>query len=112
MTSAPPIGASSAAPVGHFPLWIIPLVLEPTGETLPDPPNGAGTAEGRLAFLDLLFDGRSGGLVTGDKATIDFSPDDLGLKARRIGCRLSTAAFIRSGGLIAASLISVMITSK
>jgi hypothetical protein len=76
-------GACPTLP-GHagwaLPPWIIPLVLEPTGETLLNPPRGAGTAEGRLAFLDLLVDGRWGGLVTGDKVVIDFSPNDYGVK--------------------------------
>jgi hypothetical protein len=62
-----------------LPPWIIPLVLEPSDETLLNPARGAGMAEGRLAFLDLLVDGRWGGLVTGDKVVIDFSPSDLGL---------------------------------
>jgi hypothetical protein len=63
-----------------LPPWIIPLVLEPSGETLLNPHRGAGTAEGRLAFLDLLVDGRWGGLVTGDKVVIEFSPNELGVK--------------------------------
>lgn len=63
-----------------LPPWIIPLVIERSGETLLSPLDGRGTAEGRFAFLDLLVEGRWGGLVTGDKVTIDHAPGDHGLK--------------------------------
>jgi len=63
-----------------IPPWIIPLVLERSGEELLNPATNKGTAEGRFAFLDLLVDGRWGGLVTGDKVTIEFSPSDHGVR--------------------------------
>jgi hypothetical protein len=31
-----------------------------------------GVIEGRFGFLDLIFEGRWGGLITGDKVTVDF----------------------------------------
>jgi hypothetical protein len=77
---------SGACPIlpgrGGWPLppWIVPLVIERSGETLVNPANGKGIAEGRLAFLDLLVEGRWGGLVTGDKVVIDFSPSDHGVR--------------------------------
>ena len=33
-----------------------------------------GVVEGRFGFLDLLYEGRWGGLITGDKVTVDFKP--------------------------------------
>lgn len=50
------------------------LVLDPAGERLLRAENGNdGLVEGRFAFLDLLYEGRWGGIITGDKVTIDFS---------------------------------------
>ncbi|MCP1572933.1 hypothetical protein RB25_13570 [Herbaspirillum rubrisubalbicans] len=57
-----------------IPPWILPLVLDQAGEKLLNPADGKGRAEGRFAFIDLLVDGRWGGLITGDKVVIDFSP--------------------------------------
>lgn len=62
-----------------LPPWIVPLVLEATDETLLNPAGTTGTVTGRFAFMDLLVDGRWGGLVTGDKVTIDFTPGAEGL---------------------------------
>ncbi len=35
--------------------------------------GSAGIVEGRFGFLDLMYEGRWGGLITGDKVQIDFS---------------------------------------
>ncbi len=58
------------------PPWIIPLVLDKSGEQLIEP-NGDATFEGRYAVLDLAVEGRWGGVISGDKVAIDFaaSPD-------------------------------------
>lgn len=64
--------------------WIVPLVLDAGGEQLLNPADGKGCAEGRFAYLDLLVDGRWGGLITGDKVEIDFSPTADGLKCPQI----------------------------
>ena len=71
---------SGFCPIWHsaggwvVPPWIVPLVLDKEGENLLNPANGKGSAEGRFAFVDLLVDGRWGGLITGDKVVIDFAP--------------------------------------
>ena len=57
-----------------IPPWIVPLVLTATDETLLNPAGTAGLVTGRFAFIDLLVEGRWGGLVTGDQVTLDFSP--------------------------------------
>lgn len=54
----------------HTNPWILPLVLDATGETmLPR----EGVVEGRWACVDMGFSGRWGGLITGDKVTMDFT---------------------------------------
>ena len=55
----------------HRTPWIIPLILDAEGERLLDYDGGLVT--GRFAMLDLSFDGRWGGLITGDKVTMDTS---------------------------------------
>lgn len=54
--------------------WIVPLLLDKSGEVLLNPGSGGGTVEGRFAFFDLLAEGYWGGVITGDKVTIDFAP--------------------------------------
>jgi hypothetical protein len=52
----------------------IVLVLDQNGERLLKPQDGKdGVVEGRFAFLDLAYEGRWGGIITGDKVTIDFA---------------------------------------
>jgi hypothetical protein len=58
----------------HVPPGLILLMLDQTGERLltdDDAVNGLLT--GRIGFLDLLYEGRWGGLISGDKATLDLS---------------------------------------
>ncbi|WP_429580033.1 hypothetical protein [Paraburkholderia youngii] len=54
--------------------WIVPFVLDKSGEHLLNPSDGQGVVEGRFAFFDLLAEGYWGGFITGDKVTVDFSP--------------------------------------
>jgi hypothetical protein len=52
---------------------LIVLVLDQTGERLLTEQDGVGSVvEGRAAFLDLSFDGRWGGLISGDKIQVDY----------------------------------------
>ena len=53
------------------PPWVVPLLLDDSGETLIQ--LDKGTVEGRFAFLDLAVEGRWGGVITGDRVTADFS---------------------------------------
>jgi hypothetical protein len=58
----------------HATPGLIMLVLDDTGEKLLGVEDARdGRIEGRFGFLDLLFDGRWGGVITGDKVTIDYS---------------------------------------
>lgn len=54
---------------------LIWLITDEIGERLLSQAdaNAEGQATGRFAFLDLLFEGRWGGVITGDKVTVDFS---------------------------------------
>lgn len=58
---------------GHYHIvpWIIPFVLDREGEHLLE--HQGGQVEGRFAFLDLSYSARWGGLITGDKVTMDHS---------------------------------------
>lgn len=59
----------------HVPPGLIMLLLDQQGEKLLNPEGDYhGTIEGRFGFLDLAYEGRWGGLITGDKVTVDFSP--------------------------------------
>lgn len=59
----------------HVPPGLIPLLLDQPGEVLQNADGThEGVIEGRFAFLDLLYEGRWGGLITGDKVQIDFAP--------------------------------------
>lgn len=54
---------------------LIWLILDRDGERLLTAKDGAdGVVEGRFAFLDLLYEGRWGGLITGDKVRVDYKP--------------------------------------
>lgn len=58
----------------HCPPGLIMLHLDQPGEKLIAPAVGtAGVVEGRFGFLDLMYEGRWGGLISGDKVQIDYS---------------------------------------
>ncbi|WP_156466990.1 MULTISPECIES: hypothetical protein [unclassified Phenylobacterium] len=56
----------------HCPPWVKMLILDKEGEHLLEPVDGQ--VEGRFAFLDLAVEGRWGGIITGDKVTVDYRP--------------------------------------
>lgn len=66
----------------HVPPWVVPLILDKTGDSLQPVTNGE--YEGRAAFFDLSLDGRWGGVISGDKISIDFSPCACGSKGPSI----------------------------
>lgn len=92
----------------HIAPWIIPLILDQTGEELLD--HGNGVIEGRYAFLDVGLNARWGGLITGDKVKMDYADcpcgrpgpsiiqisryADLG-EEDKIGCAGTIEAYIR-----------------
>lgn len=53
---------------------LIWLILDRDGERLLTEADARdGIVEGRFGFLDLIYEGRWGGLITGDKVTVDFN---------------------------------------
>jgi hypothetical protein len=66
----------------HVPPWVVPLILDKAGDSLL--PMIDGEYEGRAAFFDLSLDGRWGGVISGDKISIDFSPCACGSKGPSI----------------------------
>jgi len=56
----------------HIPPWLVPIVLNRDGDALAG--EHKGQVEGRAAFFDLALDGRWGGVISGDKITVDFDP--------------------------------------
>jgi hypothetical protein len=57
----------------HVPPWIVPLILTKDGDALAPHADG-GEIHGRAAFFDLSLDGRWGGVITGDKISLDYRP--------------------------------------
>ena len=55
----------------HVPPWLVCLPLNKEGDALV-PGVGEGKVEGRAAFFDLSMDGRWGGVISGDRVSIDF----------------------------------------
>jgi hypothetical protein len=66
----------------HLPPWLVPLILDKQGDALL--PQAKGEYEGRAAFFDLSIDGRWGGVISGDKVAIDFSPCSCGARGPSI----------------------------
>ncbi|HEU0198962.1 MAG TPA: hypothetical protein VFR86_00860, partial [Burkholderiaceae bacterium] len=58
----------------HRPPSLIWLLLDQNGERLLSAAQSdGGVGEGRFAFLDLIYEGRWGGIITGDKVQVDFA---------------------------------------
>ncbi|MET0269753.1 MAG: hypothetical protein ABW173_04910 [Sphingomonas sp.] len=57
----------------HIPPWVVPILLDKSGDKAL-PHDGDGEVEGRAAFFDLSLDGRWGGVITGDRISVDFRP--------------------------------------
>ncbi len=66
----------------HLPPWLVPLILDKSGDNLL--PIVDDEYEGRAAFFDLSIDGRWGGIISGDKVSIDFRPCACGSRSPSI----------------------------
>ena len=60
----------------HVPPWLVCLPLNKEGDELL--PDASGGIEGRAAFFDLSLEGRWGGVISGDRISVDFSPCECG----------------------------------
>ncbi|MGO9934369.1 MAG: hypothetical protein ACLPV8_21495 [Steroidobacteraceae bacterium] len=65
----------------HVPPWVVPMILDKAGDNLLPM---IGEYEGRAAFFDLSLDGRWGGVISGDKVSINFSSCACGCKGASI----------------------------
>jgi hypothetical protein len=55
----------------HIPPWVTVLLLDPdSGQPLPR----SGVQTGRASFFDMTQDGGWGGIVTGDRISVDYTP--------------------------------------
>jgi hypothetical protein len=61
---------------------VVPLILDKSGDALL--PLTKHEYEGRAAFFDLSLDGRWGGVISGDRISIDFGPCACGNKGASI----------------------------
>lgn len=66
----------------HVPPWVVPLILDKDGDNLL--PVVDGEYEGRAAFFDLSLDGRWGGVISGDRVSISFTPCACGARSPSI----------------------------
>lgn len=85
----------------HVPPWVVPLILDESGETLL--PHGSGEIEGRAAFFDLSLDGRWGGVISGDKIALDLGPCACGSKGPSIRDDIARYTEIKGDDKIACS---------
>lgn len=61
----------------HVPPWVVAIPLNQLGDELASG-MGQGEIEARAAFFDLSMDARWGGVISGDRIEIDFSPCECG----------------------------------
>lgn len=60
----------------EFSGWIVPLLLDESGEHLNETRSGVVT--GRMALFDVSLEGRWGGIVSGDRVVMDYEPSESG----------------------------------
>ena len=82
----------------HIAPWVMMLPLDAPGEQLLDATDGE--IEARAAFLDLSLDGRWGGVISGDKVTVDFGPCDCGHQGPTVGSEIVRYADLEGGDKI------------
>lgn len=82
----------------HVPPWLIPLMLDDTGDNLLTP--SGGEIEGRAGFFDLSLDGRWGGIISGDKIQMRFGKCDCGHKGPTVGPNIVRYADLGDGDKI------------
>ena len=74
------------------------LPLDAPGEELLDASDGE--IEARAAFFDLSLEGRWGGVISGDRVTVDFRACDCGHKGPTIGPEIVRYADLEGGDKI------------
>ena len=81
----------------HVPPWLICLPLDEAGEALLPM---EGEVEGRAAFFDLALDGRWGGVISGDKISVEFRACACGHKGPSIRDDITRYADLPGGDKI------------
>lgn len=71
MSESDPTAPMCEAGRYHQPPWVMWLILDQPGEKLAEVHEGI--ADGRFAFLAFNYEGRWGGLISGDHVQVDFS---------------------------------------
>jgi hypothetical protein len=82
----------------HVAPWVIALPLDAPGEQLLDASSGEIVA--RAAFLDLSFEGRWGGVISGDQVSIDFRRCACGHEGPHIGLDITRYSDLEGGDKI------------
>lgn len=85
----------------HVAPWVICLPLDEPGEKLLD--TSGGEVEARAAFLDLSLEGRWGGVISGDKVTVDMGACACGSQGPTIGPTITRFVDLAGGDKISCS---------
>ena len=85
----------------HVAPWLICLLLDEGGDNLL--PEQSGEMEGRAAFFDLALDGRWGGVISGDKISIDYGKCACGSHSPSIRDNITRYADLAGGDKISCS---------
>jgi hypothetical protein len=82
----------------HVAPWVMALPLDESGERLLD--ASTGEIEARAAFFDISLDGRWGGVISGDRITVDFGACRCGHEGPTIGREIARYADLPGGDKI------------
>lgn len=82
----------------HIQPWVIMIPLDEGGDTLLD--ASKGEIEARAAFFDISLDGRWGGVISGDKISVDFAKCACGHQGPTVGASITRFSDLASGDKI------------
>lgn len=78
----------------HVPPWVVVLLLDgETGQPLPR----TGVQTGRASFFDISQDGGWGGIVSGDRITVDFTPCPCGRSTLHLDKQIQRFSELQGG---------------
>lgn len=82
----------------HVQPWVLVLPLDAPGEALVDATQG--DTQARAAFLDLSLEGRWGGVISGDRVSVDFRRCACGHEGPHFGAEIVRYADLEGGDKI------------
>lgn len=94
----------------HVAPWVLMLPLDEPGEQLLD--TSGGEVQGRAAFVDLSLDGRWGGVISGDRVSVDFRPCACGHQGPTIGQDITRYADLGGDKISCAGTIDAYIRGE